>query len=718
MYVFKFVFIFILLLGCKSENNPKLKYPKLATKKTTEIYHGIEVTDNHKILEDLENPKVIGWFRQQAALTDSLISKIKGKKYLYNKICSLDEKYSANIQFFSAHKNGYYYVKKANLNQPGILYYRQNEKEHPQAIFDPSTYKQGFFINDYKVSWDQAKIVISLTTADTDQSHLLIYDAHTGNILPEIIKNANPALLGGLTWLPDNSGFIYVQIPHFDFKDISYLENTKAVLYKLGDPPTMFSDIFSKKNNPDVPFLKADRPVIFIKDQDSKYIFGAIGGAASFKDLYYASISEATDYANLDWQLLFTKDQKIAQFYIQDEDLIYRTAKDASNFKICKTSIQNPDFENPSLIINEKVDEVITDFHMQYGKLFYTTLKNGVSSRFFMKSGHTETEIELPYTAGNLTIEDNSHALYISIGGWTRPSSIFKYNEINNSFIDLALNELDYSIFDNLIVEEIEIESHDGVSVPMSIIYKKGLKKDGRNNTLLLSYGSYGVSFSPYFSIPFLTWVLEGGIWAIPHIRGGGEKGDSWHKAGYKTTKPNTWKDLIACTEYLIKKKYSAPDRIVNYGASAGGIAVGRSITERPDLYAAAAMAAPSLNLVRSEFQPNGPNNIKEFGSVKNKEEFMALLEMDSYHQIKDHVNYPAIIINIGMNDGIVTPWDPAKFIARLQDSEAMVNPVLLSVKYDAGHFVGDNKKNFYEDISEMFSFALWQLGDPAYQIN
>ena len=718
MSVSRFIIVSLFLIACNNRKEESYKYPPTRMSKTTETHHGVQISDNYRFLENLNNTEVIDWFKSQGNFTDSILNKLSKKQYLYDKMYAYQEKQNGNISKFSYQKDGsFFYVKQKQLDTPGKLYYRQSENVKERLIFDPSTYEKDYFINEFKTSWDLSKIAISVSKKDSDQSQLIIYDLETKQILPQVIANSNPSLIGKLTWLPDSSGFIYVYIPHFDFKNISYLNNTKAVLYSIGTPSNVFQEVFSKEHNPKIPFKKEDYPLVSILSKDCKYIFGTIGGVSDFKDTYYSPISSNSDYANLNWKLLFSKDQKIAQFDVHGHSLIYRTAKNASNFKICKTSILNLDFENAEILVEEKQTEVINGFKHKERKLFFTTLKNGVFAKFFVKSENIELEIGLPFATGNARILQNGENPVLSIGGWTRPNSIFRYDSAKDKFIDLTLTNNNFKEFNDFIVEEIEIPSHDNVLIPVSLIYKKGLSKNGKNNTLLLNYGAYGLSFSPYFSIPFLTWVSEGGIWVIPHIRGGGEKGDAWHKAGYKTSKPNTWKDVIACAEYLIAEKYTSPDHIVNYGASAGGIAVGRSITERPDLFAVGAMAVPSLNLLRSELQPNGPNNIKEFGSIKNKTEFLALLEMDSYHHIEKDVNYPAIIINIGMNDGIVTPWDPAKFIARMQNSNSAGKPVLLSVTYDAGHHVSGNMRRYYKDISEIFAFSLWQTGESGYQI-
>jgi prolyl oligopeptidase len=205
---------------------------------------------------------------------------------------------------------------------------------------------------------------------------------------------------------------------------------------------------------------------------------------------------------------------------------------------------------------------------------------------------------------------------------------------------------------------------------------------------------------------------------AIAHVRGGGELGDEWHKAGQKTTKPNTWKDLIACTEYLINEKYTSPKNVAIYSASAGGILVGRAMTERPDLFAAVVPAVGCMNTLRGENSPNGPVNVPEFGTSADSVECMALIEMDSYLHLQDGEEYPATLVTAGMNDPRVIAWQPAKFAARLQAANASEAPVLFLPDYDAGHGMGDTKSKHFESLSDVLSFALWQTGAEGFQVN
>jgi prolyl oligopeptidase len=267
----------------------------------------------------------------------------------------------------------------------------------------------------------------------------------------------------------------------------------------------------------------------------------------------------------------------------------------------------------------------------------------------------------------------------------------------------------------DLVVEEVEVPSHDGTMVPLSLVYRKGLKKDGSAVCLMNGYGAYGSSATPYFSRRNLALLNQGIIWAETHPRGGSEKGDKWYRAGYQTTKPNTWKDFIACGDYLVKNGYTSPQHLIGMGTSAGGILIGRAITERPDLFAAAISNVSCSNALRMENSPNGPVNAPEFGTVKDSVQCMGLYEMDAFQHVVPGTKYPAVLCVGGMNDPRVIVWQPGKLAAALQSASTSGKPVLMQVNYDNGHFTEDKKVTF-RNFANMYTFALWQAGHPNFQ--
>jgi prolyl oligopeptidase len=260
-------------------------------------------------------------------------------------------------------------------------------------------------------------------------------------------------------------------------------------------------------------------------------------------------------------------------------------------------------------------------------------------------------------------------------------------------------------------VSEVKVASDGGASVPLAILHKKGLVLDGSNPTLLIGYGAYGFSFDAGFDARSMAWIERGGVIAYANVRGSGAYGDAWYRAGFKTTKSNTWKDGVACARYLIEQRYASPKTLGIWGTSAGGIFVGRSVTTAPELFAAAIFDVGMMDTVRSEESANGVTNVSEFGTVKNPQEFSALLDMSTYHQIKDGVAYPAVLLIHGMNDPRVDVWQSAKAAARLQAASSSGRPILLRLDGQAGHGVGSTARQGFSQRADIYSFLLWQFG-------
>ena len=306
----------------------------------------------------------------------------------------------------------------------------------------------------------------------------------------------------------------------------------------------------------------------------------------------------------------------------------------------------------------------------------------------------------------------------IGITSWIKPYTEFSYNAETDAFSPDKFNKPPVfpKTYNELQVEEVEVKGHDGAMIPLSIITKKGTKLDGKNVAFVESYGAYGFSFVPFFSALRMSLVTKGVVVAFPHVRGGSEKGQQWYKAGYKTTKPNTWKDFISCAEYLVQKGYTSPEHIGATGTSAGGILISRSITERPDLFSAVVCNVGCANAMRMEFTANGPVNIPEFGTVKDSIECRALFEMDGLQHVVKGTKYPALLSVGGWNDPRVDSWEPGKFAAALQHASGSGKPALMKVNYDSGHFTEDKTVRF-RDYADQFAFLMWQCGHPAFQI-
>jgi len=249
----------------------------------------------------------------------------------------------------------------------------------------------------------------------------------------------------------------------------------------------------------------------------------------------------------------------------------------------------------------------------------------------------------------------------------------------------------------------------DGTRIPVSLVYRRGLKRDGTAPALVQAYGAYAISSEPFFAPRFIAWLERGGVLATAHVRGGGEYGRPWHEAGRLLNKPNTWRDLIAACEMLVADGWTRASRLSINGGSAGGIAVGMALVERPDLFAAVISDVGVSNPLRAEFGQNGPPNIPEFGSVQTEDGFKALYAMDAYRQVKDGVAYPAVLLTTGANDPRVDPWEVGKMAARLQAASSSGKPILLRVDFQSGHGIGSTRQQYDAQIADMLAFAFAQ---------
>jgi len=308
--------------------------------------------------------------------------------------------------------------------------------------------------------------------------------------------------------------------------------------------------------------------------------------------------------------------------------------------------------------------------------------------------------------------------VFVRLASWTKSSTFFHYDPKTKTLADTGIVPPSPVDFSAIVSEEVKAQASDGEQIPLSIIHRRDLKLDGSHPTLLHGYGSYGITYDPGFDPTTLAWLERGGVIAVAHVRGGGENGEGWHKAGQKAAKLNTITDFVACAEYLVSHKYTSPSHLAGEGTSAGGITIGGAITERPDLFAAALDNVGMSDDLRAEMQVNGPANIPEFGTVKKADEFHDLLKISAYHRLKDHTPYPAVLLTTGVNDPRVDPWQMNKMTARLQAASSSGKPVLLRVDYDAGHGGIDATRTQHTALlADQFSFLLWQLGDPEFQV-
>lgn len=717
------LFIFLLVVNsCKTTTDKKstYDYPRIERQSVTENYCGVNVTDDYRNLENLNDSSVVKWFKEQESYTKNILSRISGSDALFEKMKGYASRNEFETYSIKVLTNGsYFYLKHFAEDNSPALYMKHSLDDAEEFIFDPKEYKKEskkrFMIRGYAPSWDGKKVAVALTYGGREFAEVLIIDILSKKILVEGIQN----FWGELTWLPDNSGISFMALAdNFEVSEDHFKEMNVSI-YRLGFPSSEKENVLSKKVNPELNMTVSDIPVINFYNQTDKYVIADIAGATAYADHYYCTSSSFFNQKGINWQLLAKKENKVKKIRIYNDTVFALSAVNNEHFEIVKRSLKQIDWTNIGAIVSPKQGEVIDDFEITSNGIFYTTLLNGVKAKLHHFKNGESFELDLPIDAGYASISNLSPhkpELWLRTMGWLNNYQRFTYDYDAEEFSSEEIsNVAEYPEFENFKVSEVEVPAHDGEKIPLSIIHNGTITKNGENPTLLIGYGSYGNSYKPFFNTDWLTWVEYGGVLAIAHVRGGSEKGDSWYEGGKKKTKPNTWKDMISCTEFMIENKYTSKEKTVVRGSSAGGILAGRSITERPDLFAAAIIRVGVLNILRNENAPNGDNNVKEFGSYKNPEECLALLEMDSYTKIKDGVHYPATIITAGLNDPRVVAWSPGKFAARLQEKNESNRPTLFYVQANSGHGLGEGKWDSLREASNLFSFAFWQVGHEKF---
>lgn len=691
-------------------------YPPTKTGDVSDTYFGKTYSDPYRWLENLKDDDVKSWFKAQATLTDDLLAKIPARDALVQEWLALDKLKPAVYSDINYEHGRVFYKKTLGGENVGKLYFREGWNGAEKLLFDPNTYKPGVITTIQSVvpSWNGEYIAMGLSSGGAEWSEIRVLDVDDDQLLPDRIYPSWSAY----GWLKDNRSFFYDATSVSDIKSMDIELNQKTRIHRLGTPVEEDRDAFSNVTDPYLGISAKEIPAASIDESYPGYIIGDVGTVQNEMRVYYAPVSELK-HDQITWNVLCRRsDNLLDRGLAFNGDYVYAvTDAGAPRYKVVRTNIKNPDWAHAETVIPE-ADDTIQSIEKSRHYLI-VTYSTGVENRlvkYDLATGTTQ-DVQLP---GSGTVDIScpnwkSDNWLVYITSWTSPVTIYDYDAKNDTFKKSIFNtDVKYPGFDQLVSEEVKVPGHDGTLIPLSIIYKKGMALDGSNSCILTGYGAYGINLNPHFSI-LNSIATHGVVVAISHVRGGSEFGEAWYKAGFKTTKPNTWKDFISCAEYLIKNGYTSPSRLAGTGTSAGGILISRAVTERPDLFAAAVCNVGCADAMRLEFTPNGPVNTPEFGTVKDPVECQALYEMDGYLHVQKGVKYPAVMGVGGWNDPRVAPWQPGKFVAALQAASTSGKPVLMKVNYDDGHFT-EEKEVTFRNFASQDAFMLWQTGDKEFQ--
>jgi prolyl oligopeptidase len=695
--------------------------PAPPVRDVTDIHFGVAVPDPYRYFEDLKDPDVAGWIKAEGDYAKAVLAKLPGRATLLKEIQERGDAASARISSLQVVGAKVYYQKRLATDNIFKLYVRDGFGGKERLLVDPEAIesKEGehYALDYYAPSPDNRFLAYGISPAGSEDSVLRVIDLATGKETGDVIDRAQ---FGSPSWLPDG-GLLYTRLAKLpaDAPAADKYQNQRVYVHRLGENPDGDTPLFGAG----ISSLAAIDPVEFVTVYNplgSTYLLAlAINGVQREFKLWVAPWA-GMDGGKTPWLKVIDNADEVTDLAVHGDSLFVMTHKDAPRFKVLRTPLAKPDLPTAELVIAPG-ESVVNSIGAAKDGL-YVRKMNGGNSELFRLSYALQAipqVISLPFVGdiGNVAVDPRVPGAVFSLGGWTRFGGYYAYSPATGKTIDTRLQP--QGRYDNpgtLEVTEVRAKAPDGMLIPLSIVRRKGVKLDGSNPTIVYGYGAYGIPETPFFRPTWLPWFDRGGVLAVAHVRGGGEYGDDWYKGGYKATKSNTWRDAIACAEWLVANKYTSPARMSINGGSAGGIFVGRAITERPDLFGAAVDQVPFSDTIRSEVSASGPSNAPEFGTIKTEEGFRSLYAMSPYLAVKDNVKYPAVLLTTGFNDPRVDTWDVAKMAARLMAASSSGKPILLRVDYDEGHGLGSTKKAQYEERADIFAFLLWQAGATGFQ--
>ncbi|HVA33490.1 MAG TPA: prolyl oligopeptidase family serine peptidase, partial [Candidatus Baltobacteraceae bacterium] len=580
----------------------------------TENYYGTAVTDPYRYFENMQNPTVVRFFKEQNAYTRAVLDRLgQARQRLFERIKQLD---NAGVSVSDVVRDGpYYFYEKL---RPGEnlpkLYVSNSDGSGEKLLVDPEKLAgagKHFSINYFAPSLDGKYVAYGISEGGSEASVIHVVDTATGQVLPDAIDRAY--FVGVTSWRPDGKSFYYVRFPKLAPGEPQTDKETRAVnyLHVLGQDPDKDVPVFGYGVDPKIQFAKTDFPLV-IYSPASPYALGVILHGVKNEVMIYTASAASVTTGNVAWKPVVADADDVTGFDVKGSTVYLLTHKDAPAFKVVATSLTAPDVTAAQTVVAPSRD-VVVQISVAADGLYVRSRAGGFGRIEKIALGDdgtpgAATHVALPYdgSVDAMSTDPRVPGAVFGLTGWTQ-SLLYYAVAADGTISDTHLKPLspvDESAYTS---SEVQARSADGTLVPLSLVYRKGLKLDGSHPVNLEGYGAYGITEEPYFSTTRVAWMERGGVFAVCHVRGGGWYGDAWHKAGMIATKPHTWQDFIACGQWLIAHKYTSNQHLAGQGTSAGGITIGRAITTRPDIFAAALDVVGVSNALRSEYTPNGP---------------------------------------------------------------------------------------------------------------
>jgi prolyl oligopeptidase len=669
-------------------------------------YHGITVEDPYQWLEADDDSQVKAWSDAENQQTRKYLDSLSDRAAIEKQLQEWYAKASPN--YFSL------------VSRPGILFAMkfQPPKQQPllvtltspddlkseKVVLDPNVLdtKGTTTIDWFVPSLDGKYLAISLSKGGREDGTLHFYETATGKALPDTIAHVQfPTAGGSAAWNADGTGVFYTRFPRKGERpdaDLNFYQ--QIYFHKLGTPDT--DDTYSiGKDFPRIAEIN------LAASHDGKYILATVANGDGGDFSHYLLGPDKT------WKQItqFSDQIKLARLG-RDNALYLLSRADAPRGKILRLPLDVPELKNAAEIVAAG-EAVIENIVPSKEALYVGDLLGGPSQiRRFDLNGKNQTTIPIPQISSvqeMLALEDGS--LLFHPVSYTEPAAWFHSPNGKTKPVKTALRSTSPVSFADIEVRREFATSKDGTKIPLNILSRKGMKRDGNNPTLLYAYGGYGISMSPNFDFARRIWFDRGGVYVVANIRGGGEFGEEWHKAGNLTKKQNVFDDFAAAAKYLIDENYTRPGKLAIQGGSNGGLLMGAMITQHPDLFRAVVSSVGIYDMLRVELAPNGAFNVTEFGTVKDPDQFKALYAYSPYHHVVDGTKYPAVLMLTGANDGRVAPYHSRKMTARLLAANKSGNPILLRTSSSAGHGIGTALSERIKQSADIYAFLFAQLG-------
>ncbi len=699
---FSLLTVVIAITACQNvpQREPiTVNYPTTQKVDTVDTYFGTEVKDPYRWLEDDRSPETEAWVKEQNTATFGYLDQIPFREDLKNRLEKLWNYEKLGSPF---KEGGYTYFYKNNGLQNQYVVYRKKEGEEEEVFLNPNKFSEDGTTSLMSLNFtkDGSKAAYLISEGGSDWRKGIVIDSESREIVEDTLVDIK---FSGISW-KGNEGFFYSSYDKPKGSELSAkTDQHKLYYHKLGTPQSEDLVIFGG-----IPEEK-HRYVGGNVSEDGKYLFISAATSTSGNKLFLKELS------SMDTPLVPILDDTESDTNVIETEgskLYMVTNLDAPNKKIVVADASNPTPEHWKDIIPETENVLTTGTGGGY--FFAEYMVDAISKVLqYDYEGNLIREVGLPGvgSANSFGGKKEDTEFYFSFTNYNTPSSSYKYNVETGEYEQYWKPEIDFNPED---YESTQVfyNSKDGTKVPMIITYKKGLELNGKNPTILYGYGGFNISLTPSFSITNAIWMEQGGIYAVPNLRGGGEYGKKWHLAGTKQQKQNVFDDFIAAAEYLIDNQYTSKRFLAIRGGSNGGLLVGATMTQRPDLMQVALPAVGVLDMLRYHTFTAGAGWAYDYGTAEESEEmFNYLKNYSPVHNVKDGTAYPATLVTTGDHDDRVVPAHSFKFTAALQEKQIGDNPTLIRIETNAGHGAGTPVSKTIEQYADIFGFTLFSMG-------